>query len=221
MNELILETMSEAELVDQLVRFEKDADRSNKQKSRIESRLQEIGQKRIENTKYKQAVIFGTNGNSIEITNSESLKVNFMEIVKDIFSGKIQQDILKPKEGYDLTNSFKKIMTPICQGNYDKVPVQACISQIGLTDKQAKKLKGDFNKDKKCLMSLGYEEKDAEENAYLLAESFAYERFNILMKAAGYEPGTEEYNEIVEKLTKTALIVEESIKITPKYKKDE
>ncbi len=220
MNELILDNMSEAELVDQLIMFEKEVDRSNKQKSRIESKLQEIGQKRIENTKYKQAVVFGTNGNSIEITTSESLKVNFMEIVKDIFSGKIQQDILKPKEGYDLTSSFKKIMTPICQGNYDEVTVQSCISQIGLTDKQARKLKGDFNKDKKCLMSLGYDDKAAEENAYLLSESFAYERFNILMKAAGYESGTEEYAGIIEKL-KTALIVEESIKITPKYKKDE
>ena len=58
----------------------------------------------------------------------------------------------------------------------------------------------------------GLTKEDAEYYAYQVRESKEYEKILGLMKAAGYEPGTEKYKEALETI-KAAVIVDEGLKI--------
>lgn len=213
-----------AQIVDKYAEWDKLVEDGKKEINKIKADLQKEAVTQLENSKIKQVRFWGNDSNCATATNSESVKLISIEYLKQMIPENVLSDFVKEEKDYKMTDAFKKMIAPICLGNYVEQKVVDIIAQLPVSDDDKKlakkKLKGNWEKDKAFLISIGIDTEDAEHWAYFISEASAWEKVSHFLKVSGYKEGTEKFNEALENLKK-AVIVDESIKIGIEYKEEE
>lgn len=212
------------EMVDKYAEWDKLVEDGKKEINKFKAELQKEAVTELENSKIKQVKFWGNNSNCAIATNTESVKLISIEYLRQIIPGNVLADFVKEEKDYKLTDAFKKILAPICLGNYVEQKLEDVIEQLPVSEDDRKlarkKLKGVWEKDKSFLISIGMTETDAEHWSYFISEASAWEKISHFLKVCGYEEGSVEFNEAIEDLKK-AVIVDEGIKLGIEYKADD
>lgn len=203
--------------IDRLAAVKKEIAALNLEKERLESEIILSCTQDLENTKFKTVTYESDEGNRVTATLAETLKVICPSLLKSIF-GAAYNDMVKEETKYTLTTVAKRMLTGIWTGSYVRQTVDEVLKQLPVDEatgrKLSKKLKGaNFANDKKNLINIGgLSEQDASEYAYLLNEAAVWQAYITLLELNGITESAE-----IEKITKlidTAMIVEESPKIS-------
>ncbi len=213
-----------APLVDKYAKWDKQIEDGKKETNKIKAEIQNVAVKELGNSKLKQVKYWGNDSNCATATTTESVKLISIAYLKQVIPEEILNDFVKLDTDYKMSDAFKKILAPLCLGNYVEQRVLDVIGQMPLNDDHKtlakKKLKGNWEKDKDFLISIGVSDNDAEHWAYFIAEAAAWEKILHLLKVAGYKEGTFEFDEALSDLKK-AVIVEENLKIGIEYKDED
>jgi hypothetical protein len=212
------------ELVDKYSELDSQVEALKKKMNSIASKIQQQALKVMDNKKVKTVQYFGSNNNYVLVTKASKVDLIAYKQIKEVFKD-ITENYVKEKDPqYELKKEFKLIASGIFEGDIEKKPLKDVLKEIGLNDAQVKlavkKLKLDYIKDKRLLQSLGLKDDDIEAWIFFIHEAMINEKIEKALDAAGYKEGTEEYKEALNKI-KTAVIVEETPKITVNYKKAE
>lgn len=153
----------------------------------IEADILKASEADLEDTKFKSAVYSDISGNTITVTNADSVKLIYPAMLKEIF-GKAYSDVVKEEITYKLSEPAKRLLSAVYNKEYIKDgSVEQILDGMKLDDKSrkalGKKLKGaNYSNDVKNLMKLGgLDERSAQENAYLIAEAVAWQNFKRLL----------------------------------------
>lgn len=210
-------------LVDEYTRWDRLQREAKVEIDKIKAQIQEIALPEIENSKHKSARYFGTSNNIVTVTTSETVKLISYSFLKAVL-GETIEDFIKEEKSYKIADPFKKIVAPLCLGNYIEQKLADVIAQMNVDEKTAKvlkkKLKGDAQKDAKVLESLGISPKDIEHWAYFIAEAMAYEKIVKMLEVAGHKEGTPEFEAAIADM-KLAVITEEGLKIGIEYEDED
>ncbi len=210
--------MSESkQLVDELARWDKLSKEAKVEIDKIKAQIQEIAAPDLENSKLKTVRYYGTNNNMAIITAPDTVKMVSYSFLNSVLGG-ITGDFIKQETNYKMSDPFKKIVGPLCTGEFIEIKLADVIAQMQVDEKTAnvlrKKLKGNPEKDRKVLESVGIDNLD--HWVYFVSEAIAYEKIVKLLEVAGYPEGTAEFVKAMADL-KLALIVEEGLKIGIEY----
>ncbi len=210
--------MSESkQLVDELARWDKLSKEAKVEIDKIKAQIQEIAAPDLENSKLKTVRYYGTNNNMAIITAPDTVKMVSYSFLSSVLGG-ITGDFIKQETNYKMSDPFKKIVGPLCTGEFIEIKLDDAIAQMQVDEKTAnvlrKKLKGNPEKDRKVLESVGIDNLD--HWVYFVSEAIAYEKIVKLLEVAGYPEGTAEFVKAMADL-KLALIVEEGLKIGIEY----
>jgi len=202
--------------VDDLVKWDKLQQECKREIDILKGDFQKLGEDIMKDQKRKQVEFWGTGAAKVVVTESETLKVCFRDILKTVL-GQTLDSFEKAKVTYDYSDPFKAILVSIFQGTYIDQRFTSLLDQLQVDDKVKavleKKLKGKWDQDIKTLMNVaGMSKEDAEFYAYQVQESKNYERILSLLKAAGYEPGIDAYRQALEAI-KSAVVVEVGLKV--------
>jgi len=207
------------ELVDEYSRWDNLAQQAKQEIEKIKARIQEIALQDLQNTKAQTMRDFGSTNNIATITTSETVKMVSYTLLCSVL-GQVIGDFVKVEPSYKMSDPFKKIVAPICLGNYIEQKLDDVIVHMNVDEKTAKvlrkKLKGDAQKDAKVLASVGMQPHEAEHWVYFIAEAVAYEKLVKMLEMTGYSEGTPDFTSAINGL-KLALIVEEGLKIGIEY----
>lgn len=211
-------------MVDEYSSLDAQVETLKKKMNSIASKIQQQALKVMDNKRVKTVQYFGSNNNYVLVTKASKVDLISYKQVEEVFKG-ITENYVKEKDPqYELKKEFKLIASGIFEGNIENKPLKDILKEIGLTDVQiklaAKKLKLDYVKDKQLLQSLGLKDDDIETWIFFIHEAMINEKIQKALKNAGYVKGTQEYTEALKKI-KTAVIVEETPKITVNYEKAE
>lgn len=212
------------EIVDKYAEWDKLVDDGKKEINKYKADIQKEAVSKLENSKTKQVKFWGNDSNCAIATSTESVKLISIQYLKQMVPENVLADFIKEEKDYKMTDAFKKMLAPICLGDYVEQKVADVIDQIPTSDDNKKlarkKLKGVWEKDKAFLISIGLKSEDAEHWAYFISEANAWEKVSHFLKVSGYQEGTEEFMEALDNLKK-AVIVDEGIKIGIEYKVDD
>lgn len=167
----------------------------------------------LTDTKLKTVEYWGTEQNCITVSNSETVKIVSVYMLKQLF-GELFGDFVKEEISYKLTEPCKRFLGMVCQGNYTDGSTDNIIGSITTDPKMqttlSKKLKGKYDKDVSTLVSLvGITEAEASDWAYLINEVKNYENLCQILKASNSNCSVEDAIAIIE----SAVIVEKGIKV--------
>ncbi|WP_027625543.1 hypothetical protein [Clostridium lundense] len=166
------------EIVDKYAEWDKLVEDGKKEINKIKADLQKEAVSQLENSKTKQVKFWGNDSNCATATNTESVKLISIEYLKQMIPENVLADFVKEEKDYKMTDAFKKMLAPICLGNYVEQKVVDIIVQLPVSDDDKKlakkKLKGVWEKDKAFLVSIGMTEDDAEHWAYFISEASAW-----------------------------------------------
>lgn len=212
------------ELVDEYSGLDSQVEALKKKMNSIASKIQQQALKVMDNKKVKTVQYFGSNSNYVLVTKSSKVDLIAYKQIKEVFKD-ITENYVKEKDPqYELKKEFKLIASGIFEGDIENKPLKDVLKEIGLNDAQVKlavkKLKLDYIKDKRLLQSLGLKDDDIETWIFFIHEAMVHEKIEKALSTAGYKQGTDEYKEALKKI-KTAVIVEETPKITVNYEKAE
>lgn len=202
--------------VDELVKWSKMAEECKREIEILKSEFDKLGQEALADKKIKQVEFWGSNNAKVVVTESEELKVQYDCILEQLFN-KIKDGNIKIEPKYKYSEPFKKVLISIFQGTYIDQHFEDVIRQIPVDDNVKKvlrkKLKGKWEKDVETLQNTaGLNTKDAEYYAYQIQESMNYEKILALFKAAGYTPGSPDFDQAMDAI-KAAVVVETGVKI--------
>jgi len=210
------------QLVDEYAKWDQLLTEAKAEIDKIKAKIQARAAEELENSKIKTVKYYGSNNNVASVGTSETVKLVSFTYLKLVL-GAITGDFVKEETTHKLSDPFKRIVAPLCTGNYTEQTLDDVIRQMDVDANAAKvlrkKLRGDVNKDRKILASIGMAPEDIDHWLYFIVESLAYERIARLLKVAGYEYGTPEYDKAIFAL-KQALITEEGIKIGIEYEEE-
>jgi len=210
-------------LVDEYAKWDRLLAEGKIETDKVKTKIQKNAMSDLENAKSKQVKYWGTDSNCATATATESVKLISYEYLKYMIPEKVLNEFVKPDTVYKMSDTFKKIIAPLCQGSYIEQRVSDVIKQMPLEPDKvklaAKKLKGNWEKDKAFLMSLGLNDEDAEYWAFFVAEAAAWERIVYFLEVAGYVEGTEGFQIALQSL-RNAVIVEENLKVGIEYDKE-
>lgn len=211
-------------LVDDYAELDSQIESLKKKMDAKASKIQQQALKVMDNKEVKTVQYFGSKNDYVLVTKASKVSLIAYKQVKDVLKESIQNYIKEKEPQYELKKDFKLIASGIFEGDIESRPLKEILKEIGLTDAQiklaVKKLKLDYVKDKQLLQSLGLKDDDIEAWIFFIHEAMINEKIQKALKNAGYEKGTKEYMEALNKI-KTAVIVEETPKITVKYEKTE
>lgn len=207
-----------AELVDEFARWDKLTKEAKAEIEKIKAQIQEIAAPALENSKLKTVRYYGTNNNVAIITAPDTVKMVSYSFLKSVLGG-ITKDFIKEETTYKISDPFKKIVAPLCTGQFIEATLDDVIAQMEVDEKTAKvlrkKLKGNPEKDRKVLTSLGILE-NIDHWVYFITEAMAYVKIVRLLEVAGYPKGSAEFAKAMADL-KLSVIVEEGLKIGVEY----
>jgi len=207
------------QLVDEFAKWDSLGKQAKVEIDKIKAQIQEQAVSAIENSKNKSIKYFGTNNNIATVTTAETVKMASFSFLQSVLKN-VTGDFVKEDISYKMTDPFKKMVAPLCLGNYIEQKLSGVIDQMNVDEKTnkvlLKKLKGDPDRDAKTLASIGMAPQDIEHWVYFVSEAVAYEKVVRMMEVAGYPEGTPEF-EMAIKNMKLAVIVEESLKIGIEY----
>lgn len=204
------------QLVNEAVEIEKQIAVLKAKKDMVASKIQQEALAKMKEKKIKTIQYFGDDGNYVLVTNA--CKVDSINDTKlaAVFGTNVEQFMTK-KEGYDLKKECKLIAEGIFKGVKEKT-VKEILAEIGLDEKQItvveKKLKLDYVKDKKTLASVGLSDQEIDTYIFFIHDAMTYEK---IKQALSQYKEEDAYNKAIEDI-KASVIVEETPKITIKYK---
>ena len=204
------------QLVNEAVALEKQLEVIKAKKDVISSKIQQEALARMKEQKVKTIQYFGADGNYVLVT--KACKVESINDTKlaSAFGANVEAFMTK-KVGYELKKECKLIAEGIFNGVKEKT-VNEVLKEIGLDEKQIrvveKKLKLDYVKDKKTLASVGLSDQEIDTYIFFIHDEMIYEK---IKKALSHYKEDEAYNQALEDI-KASVIVEETPKITIKYK---
>jgi len=203
--------------VDEYVKWENLLVEAKKEIEKLKTDFQKKGLELMADKKIKQVEFWGNENSKVVVTATETLKLVSHSFLQDIIGERLLRDFVKEELQYKLSEPFKRMLTAVFQGTYIEQPVTEIIAQLTNDDKTRttlrKKLKGNWDKDVKSLQIIaGLGREEAEHFAYFIQEAMNYEKIAHLMRAAGYEPGSQGFQAALENL-RHAVVVEEGIKV--------
>lgn len=185
----------------------------------IEADILKAAESDLSDTKFKSAVYSDVTGNTITVTNADSVKLVYPSMLKEIF-GKAYGDVVKEDITYTLSDPAKRLLSAVYNKEYIKGgSVEQILDSLDLDDKTynalLKKLKGaNYNTDVKNLMQLGkLDEKTAKDNAFLVSEAVAWQNLKRLLTLNNEEITDDIISRAVDMID-SAVVVER----TPKTK---
>lgn len=178
--------METKELVDMMVEIKNSKESTDKILKQIEVELQGRGLKELEDRNIKIANLQGSKGRVI-ISMSNKLSITNINKLKSTLNEELASLKLKEKDiEYSVDTDFKKALIHLYTKDYeDKITLEELIdnelsNSLPTTSKTLlmKKLKGDYDKDKKLLESMFGEEiaNSLEEELYYICKIKNYER---------------------------------------------
>ncbi len=211
------------QLVDEYAKWDQLITEAKTEIDKIKAKLQARAAEELENSKTKTVKYHGSTNNVASIVTSESVKLVSITYLRSVL-GDILKDFVKEETTYKLSDPFKRIIAPLCLGNYIERTLDDVIKEMDVDANAAKvlrkKLRGDINKDRKLLASINMAPEDIDYWIYFIVEALAFERITRLLKISGYEYGTPEYDAAIDGL-KQALITEEGLKIGIDYEEEQ
>ncbi len=206
-------------LVDELSELAKEKKRVGDRYSEVEAEILKLGEAELKDSKEKSISYVGSGGNKATFTKSESLKLLFPSLLKDIF-GVLYGDVVEEKTTFTISAGGKKMLIDMWLGNYlTHTTMEDVIKSTGVDEKTQKvlmkKLKGkDPEKDKRTIINVaGLSEKQAEETAYFVAEAIAYDSFMSVVNANKTDGDDDTKFEKILEIIKNAVMVEEGVKL--------
>lgn len=211
------------ELVDEYSGLDSQVEALKKKMNSVASKIQQQALKVMDTKKVKTVQYFGSKNNYVLVTKASKVDLISYKQIREVFKD-ITANYVKEKDPqYELKKEFKLIAGGIFEGDIESKSLKDILKEIGLNDDQiklaVKKLKLDYVKDKHLLLSFGLKDDDVEAWIFFIHEAMISEKIKKALNAAGYKIGTEEYAEAIKKI-KTAVIVEETPKITVNYEKE-
>jgi hypothetical protein len=207
--------------VDRLAQLEKDAQTLQKEADSLKADLLTFAEADLKNTKIKKTVYFGSNGSRVIVQQTDTLKVLSEAVAKKIL-GDVFSEYFTESTSYTPTATLKKVLIPVINGDYTLQSTADVLK--GLTKNEDKlkvlnkKIKGKYDSDVCTLQAvLDLQTADAEYYAYFLQEAKVFDNVSIILNAAGYKPGTEEFNTVLQEIN-SAFLVENGLKLTVEYK---
>lgn len=202
--------------VDEFAKWDKLAADCKREIEKLKGEFQKLGIQALEDKKNKQVEFWGSNNAKVVVTQSESLKVQYHTFLKQTL-GVALQDFVKEEINYKYSKPFERILISIFQGTYVEQTLDDVIEQITDDEKKKKalkkKLKGNWEKDVATLEVLAeLKPEEAQHYAYFVQEAVNYEKIMQLLKAAGYDKDSEDFEKTLQSI-KTAVVVEEGIKV--------
>lgn len=175
----------------------------------------------LKDTKKKTMEYWGSHVAKVAVGNSETVKPVSMVMVKKLL-GEVFPDLVKEETVYKMTEPCKRLFAMMYRGNYTEGSLDETIRAITKDEKLQrtlrKKLKGKYEKDTETLMKLaGLDAADAADWAYLTAEVINWEWMLQILKAADWKGTPQEAVDII----RSAVIVDEGIKVTVEREKEE
>ena len=166
MHKEMLKNAAEGELVDELVKLDKQIKEISKQADAVKAELQSRAIGIMEDRNVKYVRYYGVGGN-VSVVDAQSLDVINIDKLKEavgegLFNSKVTETI-ESKYKYD--KRFEKMLKAIFTGDYTfeyELP-EFLTEQMKVTDAKQlktllKKLKGEFDADRKTLVSVLYPE---------------------------------------------------------------
>lgn len=179
--------MNLSEMVQRYAEIKAEISELKSEADGIEADILKASEADLEDTKFKSAVYSDIKGNTITVTNADSVKLVYPSMLRKIF-GAAYGDVVKEEITYKLSEPAKRLLSAVYNKEYIKGgSVEQILDSMQLDDKTykalQKKLKGvNYNTDVKNLMQLGgLDEQSAKENAYLIAEAVAWQNFKYLL----------------------------------------
>ena len=175
----------------------------------------------LKDTKKKTIDYWGSNNSKVVVGNSETVKPVSMTMLKKLL-GDVFKDFVKEDTTYKMTEPCKRLFSMMFLGNYTEGSLDETIKAITDDEKiqraLKKKLKGKYEKDTETLMKMvGLSEQEASDWAYITAEIINWEWMLQVLKSAEWKGTPQEAVQII----KTAIIVDEGIKVTVEAEKAE
>ena len=183
------------------------------EKDEIDSYFHRIATEDLKNSKRK-SIAYDAPGCRLLATNAQNIDSNDYSLLTNIFRDMAGQ-IVKTETKQSLTALGKRILGGVIQKEYVMQTVEETLRQIAkpeLLPLLKKKVRGkNYETDVKNLMAItGCGEKEAEENAYLVAMACVWEDMRDLLIANRVEPDT--WEQVLDKL-KTNVVVQNVTKV--------
>lgn len=211
--------MNLSEMVQRYAEIKAEMSELKAEADSIEADILKAAESDLSDTKFKSAVYSDVTGNTITVTNADSVKLVYPSMLKEIF-GKAYGDVVKEDITYTLSDPAKRLLSAVYNKEYIKGgSVEQILDSLDLDNKTynalIKKLKGaNYNTDVKNLMQLGgLDEKSAQENAYLVSEAVAWQNLKRLLTLNNEEITDDIISRAVDMID-SAVVVER----TPKTK---
>lgn len=147
-------------LVDQGIALDKRMKEDKKALDAIKAELQAIAYEDMENKNLKWVQFFGSEG-QFNVGYKEKFELDDYATLISLLGDKAKSKIVRKEEvKYEIDARFKAALIALFKGDHDKtVSVEAVLIGLGLDSKKvkttAKKLKGDYLKDKQVLEAVG------------------------------------------------------------------
>lgn len=204
--------MEMSKLVQRYAEIKQEQEELKKEADGIEAEILKASEADLSDTKFKTAVYTDINGNSVTVTNADSVKLVYPSMLKEIF-GKAYGDVVKEEITYKLSEPAKRLLSAVYNKEYVKDgSVEDILASLNLDDKSykalLKKLKGvSYDTDCKNLMKLGgLDERSAKENAYLVSEAVAWQNFVKLLTLNNSQLTDEIIGRAVEMIDSTVVV---------------
>lgn len=203
--------------VDELAKWTKLSEDCKREIEILKGDFDKLGTKEMADKKIKQVEFWGSSNTKVVVTESETLKVQYDCVLEELFA-KVKAGLMSVEPSYKYKEPFKKVLIALIQGTYIDERFASVIKQIPVPEdvKEVlkKKLKGNWKKDINILQNIGkLGKEDSEYYAYQIQESMNYEKIIALLKTAGYEIDSPEFNQTIDSI-KAVAIVETGTKIS-------
>lgn len=179
--------MKVSEIVDRMAEIKQNKKAETAEYDSLQAQLQILAECDLTDTKIKSIGYSGTNGNTANVTISDTVSVVAGELLQKIF-GSVYPSMVEQKITYTLKAPAKRILSAIWHREYCEGSVAEIIGSLSCDNKAKKvllkKIKGiNFDKDKENLINYaGLSEAEASDTAYLINEAAAWENICTFVK---------------------------------------
>lgn len=215
------EKYSNKELIDNIVKKDKEMKELKKQSDEIKAEMQSRGLQVLEDKNIKTTEYYGTSSNNLTITKAQDMEILNYPALEQVFGKELLEDKIKRTVEVELEveKKFKQALIDLFTNDFisDKSLEDFLKEEFKeLDNKQIKlllkKLKGDYKKDKELLNTL-VERNDLDAELYYINRIKAFEGIKAYVK-------DEDLSKAIEAV-KRYTIVNDTIKIAVKYDKEE
>ena len=209
------------QLIDRVVEKDKEMKELKKQSDEIKAELQSRGLQVLEDKNIKTTEYYGTDSNNLTVTKAQDMEILNYPALEEIFGKELLEDKVKRvvEVKLEIEKKFKQALIDLFTNDFiANESLEEFLKEEfkELDDKQLKlllkKLKGDYKKDKELLSTL-VQRGDLDVELYYINRIKAFENIKAYVN-------DEDLKEVAEAV-KRYMIVNDTIKITVKYDKEE